>query len=351
MFSTNVGQVWTLNINAPGFVDTDGDGFNDCVDGCPLDPLKSAPGICGCGTSDVDTDGDGTADCIDGCPLDPNKVTPGICGCGFSDTLDTDGDGTIDCLDGCPLDPAKTTPGVCGCGFSDVDSDGDGTADCIDGCPSDPLKITPGQCGCGNSDADTDFDGIADCVDNCDTIANPGQEDCDADGTGDVCEIAFGSATDLNANGIPDNCEAGAIIPYCTAGTSVGGCSPTMSTNGTPSASQANGFFAVTFGNDGQRSGGLFYGITGAQSTPFAAGYMCVRAPRQRMPTVSTGGTAGQCDGAIFVDVNVFAATHPGALGVPLTTGVTYYFEGYNRDPASPGTLVMSSAVAVTFLP
>ena len=34
----------------------------------------------------TDTDGDGTADCNDGCPNDPNKIAPGICGCGNSDT-------------------------------------------------------------------------------------------------------------------------------------------------------------------------------------------------------------------------------------------------------------------------
>ncbi len=66
--------------------DTDGDGTTDCNDGCPNDPNKIAPGICGCGVADTDTDGDGTANCNDGCPNDPNKTAPGICGCGNSDT-------------------------------------------------------------------------------------------------------------------------------------------------------------------------------------------------------------------------------------------------------------------------
>jgi hypothetical protein len=114
--------------------DTDGDGTADCADGCPTDPLKIAPGICGCGVADTDTDLDGTADCNDLCPLDPNKVAPGICGCGVSD-VDTDNDGTADCNDGCPLDANKLAPGVCGCGVADVDTDGDGLADCIDSCP------------------------------------------------------------------------------------------------------------------------------------------------------------------------------------------------------------------------
>jgi hypothetical protein len=44
------------------------------------------PGNCGCGVADTDTDGDGTADCIDGCPSDPTKTEPGICGCNNSNT-------------------------------------------------------------------------------------------------------------------------------------------------------------------------------------------------------------------------------------------------------------------------
>ncbi len=146
--------------------DTDGDGTADCDDGCPADPFKIAPGVCGCGVSDVDTDADGTADCNDGCPIDPLKIAPGVCGCGTAD-VDTDSDGTADCNDGCPNDPLKTAPGICGCGFADTDTDGDTTPDCNDGCPLDPFKIAPGVCGCGTPDTDTDADGTADCNDGC----------------------------------------------------------------------------------------------------------------------------------------------------------------------------------------
>jgi len=67
------------------------------VDGCPNDPLKTDPGICGCGTPDTDTDTDGTADCIDGCPADPAKAQAGICGCGAADPSDLDA-GAAFCL-------------------------------------------------------------------------------------------------------------------------------------------------------------------------------------------------------------------------------------------------------------
>ena len=197
------GGVFQLSWSMP---DADGDTVPDCADGCPLDPTKVVPGLCGCGNPETDSDGDGTPDCIDGCPLDPLKIVPGFCGCGSPET-DSDGDGTPDCIDGCPLDPLKIVPGTCGCGNPETDSDGDGTPDCIDGCPLDPLKIAPGACGCGVPDVDSDGDGVLDCLDNCPTLPNPEQLDCDGNGVGDVCEIAGGLQLDCNVNGIPDNCE------------------------------------------------------------------------------------------------------------------------------------------------
>jgi hypothetical protein len=130
----------------------------------------SANGTVAVTVQTLDTDGDLTVDCADGCPLDPLKIAPGQCGCGVADT-DTDGDLTADCVDGCINDPLKIAPGICGCGVSDVDTDGDLTADCNDLCPTDPNKIVPGTCGCGVADTDGDSDGVADCIDNCPSVA------------------------------------------------------------------------------------------------------------------------------------------------------------------------------------
>jgi hypothetical protein len=60
------------------------------VDMCPTDPLKTSPGICGCGTPDTDSDMDRTADCIDGCSADPAKTQPLLCGCNAVDPPDPD---------------------------------------------------------------------------------------------------------------------------------------------------------------------------------------------------------------------------------------------------------------------
>ena len=168
--------------------DTDGDGVDDCADGCPDDPFKSSPGDCGCGVEDLDSDKDGVADCNDGCPTDPTKTSPGDCGCNASDA---DGDGVDDCVDNCPDDPNKTDPGACGCGNEDTDTDGDGTADCVDNCPDDPDKTEPGFCGCGtvdtNVNGDVDCDGDYDIDDAIAAMADfdLGQDDCPADVDGD----------------------------------------------------------------------------------------------------------------------------------------------------------------------
>ena len=130
----------------------------------------------------------------DGCPLDPSKIEPGLCGCGSPD-VDSDGDGALDCNDQCPNDPAKTTPGQCGCGNLETDTDSDGTADCNDQCPTDPTKTEPGQCGCGNPDTDTDGDGTADCNDQCPDLAAltapvTYHADVDGDGFGALLDTA-----------------------------------------------------------------------------------------------------------------------------------------------------------------
>lgn len=143
--------------------DLDGDGTpNDCDD-CPTDPLKSDPGVCGCGIPDADEDGDGTFNCIDLCPTDPLKVAPLFCGCGVPDA-DDDGDAFPNCIDECPGDFWKTEPELCGCGVDEIDWDLDGTPDCLDGCPEDEGKIAAGICGCGMADRDSDLTGIIDCL-------------------------------------------------------------------------------------------------------------------------------------------------------------------------------------------
>ena len=106
--------------------------YCESTDQCPTDPLKTEPGVCGCGVSDDDTDLDTVLDCNDSCPSEPTYTTTyGPCGAGANQCsiADADNDSTLDCNDGCPNDPTKTSPGACGCGTSDADTDGDGALD------------------------------------------------------------------------------------------------------------------------------------------------------------------------------------------------------------------------------
>jgi hypothetical protein len=151
---------------ADDFLDFDGDEVRDCRDACPLDALKTEPGMCGCGVAETDSDADGVPSCVDACPQDRSKVDPGVCGCGVADA-DPDGDGAPSCIDACSADRDKLDPGTCGCGVPDADDDMDGTLNCEESCPLDPHKRAPGVCGCGQSDGDSDGDGSADCDDAC----------------------------------------------------------------------------------------------------------------------------------------------------------------------------------------
>ena len=47
------------------FEDSDGDGVPNWEDGCPFDPDKTDPGVCGCGVPDEDTNDNGIIDCLE----------------------------------------------------------------------------------------------------------------------------------------------------------------------------------------------------------------------------------------------------------------------------------------------
>lgn len=117
------GSLWGLTTLPapclPESPDADSDGFPDCADGCPLDPVKIAPGACGCGVEEdlSDTDGDGIIACFDICPDSANPSQS-----------DTDGDGAGDACDGCVVfwSPPGETDLPCSGAWGDVAPQGGG---------------------------------------------------------------------------------------------------------------------------------------------------------------------------------------------------------------------------------
>ncbi|UCD74173.1 MAG: right-handed parallel beta-helix repeat-containing protein [Phycisphaerales bacterium] len=84
---------------------------------------------------------------------------------------------------------------------------------------------------------DNDNDGIPNNLDNCPYHSNPDQADCDEDGIGDVCAIAYGYSEDCNENGIPDECDidSGFSDDYDLNGVP-DECDPDCNDNGVPDA-------------------------------------------------------------------------------------------------------------------
>jgi hypothetical protein len=140
---------------------------------------------------------------------------------------------------------------------------------------------------------------------------------------------------------------------YCTAGTTTNGCVPAISGTGSASASAASGFAISIAGVEGQKSGLLFYGVTGAKATPWGAGtsYLCVEAPLKRMSPQASSGTVGACDGVFVEDWNAYIAAHPGALGQPFAAGATVWAQGWFRDPPAPKSTNLSDGLVFQLLP
>ncbi|MBT4121044.1 MAG: hypothetical protein HOA57_02605 [Candidatus Magasanikbacteria bacterium] len=200
----------------PGDDELDCDDGNSCTD-------EVCDSVAGCmyenqtGTSCDDSDPCTVDDtCMDGAcvPGEPLICDDGnIC---TNDSCDSQAgcvhvDNTAPCDDGdaCTVGDA-CFEGSCWSGDDDLDCD-DGDACNIDAC--NPIQ------GCIHIVTDADCDGWIDGQDNCPLAPNPGQEDIDADGMGDVCDAEKNCTATPAPSGLPgsffnlNDCVTGCMLP------------------------------------------------------------------------------------------------------------------------------------------
>ena len=169
---------------------------------------------------------------------------------------------------------------------------------------------------------------------------------------GDPAEVLLMQASTAPGSYAP--CVPG-VVSYCTAGTSASGCQATLTAAGVPSASAGSGFTVSAASVEGSKKGVLFFGVNGRQAAPWGSGtsFQCVAAPVSRTGLLPTGGSLGQCDGAIAVDLNAtWCSTCPQA-GINPGVGTLVQTQLWYRDPLNPSgtTTSLSDALEFTVTP
>ncbi|MCY3002984.1 MAG: hypothetical protein NTV21_14375 [Planctomycetota bacterium] len=142
------------------------------------------------------------------------------------------------------------------------------------------------------------------------------------------------------------------IVTYCTSGTTTNGCAAAISANNQPSVTAANACNISVANVEGQKSGLIFYSITGQNAGTWnATSFLCVKSPTQRTGTQTSGGTVGACDGSLALDWNAFQAAAPGALGNPWSAGNKVQVQAWFRDPPAGKSTNLSNAIELTYVP
>ncbi|NUP96695.1 MAG: hypothetical protein HUU28_11080 [Planctomycetaceae bacterium] len=142
------------------------------------------------------------------------------------------------------------------------------------------------------------------------------------------------------------------VVSYCTAGTTTNGCAATITASAAPSVTAANACNISVANVEGQKSGLIFYSITGQNAGVWnATSFLCVKSPTQRTGTQTSGGTVDTCDGTLSLDWNAYQAGNPTALGQPWSAGDTVQVQAWFRDPPAGKATNLSDAIEMTYLP
>ena len=186
--------------------------------------------------------------------------------------------------------------------------------------------------------------------------------DCNGNGIEDGYDIASGTCTDVNKNGIPDQCELLAT-PYCFCPAPLGPCGNNDPTAGCQNSTGLGGLLTPSgtssVGNDDLvlsgtqlppgKPGLLLQGGSTIPPALFFDGRRCVNGPlfRHAGVVVSATGTATYGPGLVAYTIGNFGA--PGWI----TAGSTWYFQFWHRDGPLPcGTRAnLTNAVQVNFTP
>jgi glucose/arabinose dehydrogenase len=167
--------------------------------------------------------------------------------------------------------------------------------------------------------------------------------DCNGNGVSDDCDIAAGTSLDVDGNGVPDECDC-AGVPFCQATPSSAGAPAALSSNG--ECAVADNALVLSAAPVPNQPGIFFYGanqVNGGAGLPFLDGFRCVGggAPVFRLPPITASGNVA----TLAVDL-----TSPPPGGGQITSGSTWHFQYWFRDPAAGGAGAnLSNALTIVF--